>query len=145
MTSLSFMGRKSFIDISSHMKPHFHATYIEDAISKHVLHGQFCREFICAAHLSRKFSYPFMSDHHWPMFILWRSSANWFHRLCGWSINTFSFDFQTHAHIHTFRDSPPFYSHTKGWDFGLISACYLPHSAIIEMAAWVALLLLWGS
>ena len=40
MTSLPFIKRKSFIDILSHIKPHFNPAYIKDVISKHVLHCQ---------------------------------------------------------------------------------------------------------
>ena len=40
MTSLPFMNRRSFIDILSHIKPHFHLSYIKDVISKHLLHCQ---------------------------------------------------------------------------------------------------------
>ena len=147
MTLLSFMNRNLFIDTLACIEPHSHATYIEDAISKCVAWSidNFV-ENLFVQHICQE-------NFHTHSCLTTTDPCLLFEGQVLTDVIVYLGDLFLHVslifrHMHTFKHSGSilnFYWHAKGWDFGLISACYLPHSAIIKMAAWVARLLLWGS
>ena len=138
MTSLPFIKRKSFIDILTHIKPQFYATYIKDVVSKHALHRQSIT-FYRIDFLGKCFQNIVIMIHVWPSLThvyclkAWRQLISQFM----WMIYLYFFVFR-HTHKHTSTHSGAARIFIDTLRERLISVWCLPRSDIIEMPARVA-------
>ena len=137
MISLPFIKRKCFINILTHIKPHFYATYIKDVISKHVLHCQSIT-FYRIDFLGKCLENIVIMIHVWPPLTHVYCLKAW-HQLISVYVDDLFILFHFHfTHKHTSTHSGAALIFIDTLRERLISVWCLPRSDIIEMSARVA-------